>query len=160
MNLLVSLDLLEIELLKRIITLLSALLVIPAIVTAEDVFHVYAPSPEAKQLWVIPAKPSLNDSGLSVESKVDLDFSGRTISIHPSQPFLYVGSSGGAIDQVAAATVSLDSSGAVAGHQPFKLKHGTTYFSTDRSGRFVLSASYGNGIIGVYGLDEKGFPAH
>jgi 6-phosphogluconolactonase (cycloisomerase 2 family) len=145
---------------KRIITLLSALLVITTIVNAEEPFHVYAPSPETKQLWVIAAKPSPDGIELSVASKVDLDFPGRTISLHPSQPVLYVGAGGGTIDQVPAATVSLDSSGAVAGHQPFQLKHGTAYLSTDLSGRFLLSASYGSGTIDVYGLDDKGFPTH
>lgn len=160
MNLLASLNLLEMKLMKRIITLLSALLVITTIGSAEEPFHVYAPSSEAKQLWVLAATPSPDGLELSVASKVDLDFPGRTISLHPSQLVLYVGSSRGAIDQVAAATVSLDSSGAVTGHQPFKLKHGTAYLGTDLSGRFLLSASYGSGTIDVYGLDEKGFPIH
>jgi len=145
---------------KHIITLLSFLLLLNTIVNAEAPFHVYAPSSQSQQLWVLAAKPSPDGIDLSVESKVDLDFPGRTISLHPSQPILYVGSSGGSIDQVAAATVSLDSSGVVTSHQPFWLKHGTAYLSTDRSGRFLLSASYGSGTIDIYGLDEKGFPTH
>ena len=159
-HLLASLNLVEIELMKPIISFLSALLLLNTIVNAEQPFHVYAPSPEAKQLWVLAAKPSPDGIDLSVVSKVDLDFQGRTISIHPSQPILYVAPGDGPLENVPAATVSLDSSGAVAGQQPFKMKHGTAYLSTDRSGRFLLCASYGDGPIDVYGLDNKGFPTH
>lgn len=143
---------------KRIIKPLIVLLVFTTIGNAEEPFHVYAPSPQSNQLWVIAATPSPDGITLSVESKVDLDFQGRTITLHPTQPILYIAPGGGPLENVPAATVALDSSGAVAGQQPFKMKHGTAYLSTDRSGRFLLSASYSNGTIDVYGLDNKGFP--
>ena len=143
---------------KPTLTILTALLAFTAIVNAEEPFHVYAPSPRTKQLWVIVAKPSPSGIELSVESKVDLGFEAGTITLHPSKPILYVGSGGGTSDNVPAATVSLNPSGGVARHQPFKLKHGTAYLSTDRASRFLLSASYGSGAIDVYGLDEDGIP--
>ena len=143
---------------KPTLTILAALLVFTANVKAEEPFHVYAPSPASKQLWVIAAKPSPTGIELSVESNVDLGFLGNTITQHPSKPILYVGAGGGSTDDVPAATVSLNPSGGVAGQQPFKLKHGTAYLSTDRSGRFLLSASYGSGAVDVYGLDDDGIP--
>jgi 6-phosphogluconolactonase (cycloisomerase 2 family) len=138
------------------LTFLAALLTFTAIANGEPPFHVYAPSPGSKQLWVIAAKPSLSGIDLAVESKVDLGFPASTITLHPSKPILYVGAGGGTLDSVPAATVSLDTSGGVAGQQSFKLKHGTAYLSTDRSSRFLLSADYGSGAVDVYGLDENG----
>ena len=138
--------------------LLAALLAFTAIANGEQPFHVYAPSPESKQLWVIAAKPSLNGIELAVESKVELGFPARTIALHPSKPVLYVGAGGGALDSVPAATVALDSDGNVASQQSFKLKHGTAYLSTDGSNRFLLSADYGSGAVDVYGLDDNGAP--
>lgn len=129
-----------------------------AIANAEPPFHVYAPSPNSKQLWVIAAKPSSAGLELAVESKVDMGFAGSTIAVHLTKPILYVGAGGGARDAVPAAVISLAASGAVTGQQPFKLKHGTAYLSTDRSSRFLLSADYGSGAVDIYGLDDKGAP--
>lgn len=143
---------------KLTTTLLINLLVFRSISNAEPAFHVYAPSPESKQLWVIAAKPTPTGINLAIESKVDLGFAGATIAVHPTQPVLYVGAGGGALDAVPATTISLDNSGAVANQQPFKLKHGTAYLSTDRSSRFLLSADYGSGAVDIYGLNEKGEP--
>jgi 6-phosphogluconolactonase len=143
---------------KLILTSFTVLLAITAVVKAEEPFHVYAPSAGTKQLWVIAAKPSPAGIELSVESKMDLGISAGTITRHPTKPVLYVGPGGGLRDNVPAATVLLNPVGGVARLQPFKMKHGTAYLSTDRSGRFLLSASYGQGAIDVYGLDNDGIP--
>lgn len=142
---------------KKPLTLFAAILASTLWAKAEEPFHVYAPSPSTQQLWVIAAKPTAEGIDLSVESKVDLGFSGGSITRHPSKPILYV-AGGGPLDNVPAATVSLSPSGSVADHQPFKIKNGTAYLSTDRAGRFLLSASYGTGAIDVYGLDNDGIP--
>lgn len=125
---------------------------------AEPPFHVYAPSPGGKQLWVVLAKPASAGLELSVESKVDLGFDARTLTLHPSKPLLYVGAGGGPVDNVPAAMVTLTSTGGVASQQSFKLKHGTAYLSPDRSGRFLLSADYGSGAVDIYALDDGGVP--
>jgi 6-phosphogluconolactonase len=39
-----------------------------------------------------------------------------------------------------------------------KLQHGSAYLSTDRGGRFLLSADYGGGAVDVYALNEAGAP--
>ncbi len=124
---------------------------------AAESFHLYAPSPATKQLWIIQAKTSAAGVELSVENKVDLGFAGSTIAAHPSTPLLYVGGEG-PVDKVPAAAVSLDAKGACAAIKPFSLKHGTAYLSTDRAGRFLLSADYGSGAVDVYELDGTGLP--
>ena len=126
-------------------------------VEAADSFHLYAPSPTTKQLWVLHAKPSAAGLELSVESKVDLGFAGSTIVAHPNSPILYV-AGGGPVEKVPAAAVSLDAQGACAALRPFTLKHGTAYMSLDRAGRFLLSADYGSGAVDVYELDRTGLP--
>ena len=47
---------------------LAALLAFTAIASGEPPFHVYAPNPGSKQLWVIAAKPSPTGIELAVES--------------------------------------------------------------------------------------------
>lgn len=143
---------------KLAVLSLVHLIAVRAIANAEPPFHIYAPSPESKQLWVIAAQPSSTGINLTIESKADLGFSGATVAVHPTKPILYVGAGGGTVDTVPATTISLDSSGAIANQHPFKLKHGTAYLSTDSSGRFLLSADYGTGAVDIYGLDEKGAP--
>ncbi len=123
---------------------------------AEAPFHLYAPSPKTKQLWIIQAKPSGQHLELSIQSKEPLSFPAGTISAHPTKPILYVGAGGGSADGAPASAISLDTSGNVAAHHPFLLKHGTAYLSTDRSGRFLLSADYGSGAIDSYQLDPEG----
>lgn len=144
--------------LKPFLMSLCALSLFVTVGVAEQPFHVYAPSAGTKQLWVIAATPSPTGIDLSVERRVELGFSGGTVASHPIKPVLYVGAGGGTKGEVSAATILLDSSGGVAEQLPLKLKHGTAYLSTDRTGRFLLSASYGDGTIDVYGLDGEGRP--
>ena len=137
-------------------SLFLLLLAVTSVLNAEPPFHVYAPSPITKQLWIVAAKPAPTGLELSVESKVDLGFDARTIATHPTQPILYVGAGGGPVDSVSATAVTLTPAGGFSSLQSFKLKHGTAYLSTDRAGRFLLSADYGSGAIDVYELDGKG----
>lgn len=143
---------------RPIFALVAVSFAVTATLRAEQPFHAYAPSPGTKQLWVIAAKPSATGLELTVESKLDLGFQAHTIAVHPSKPVLYVGSGGGAVDDVPAAAISLNDAGGIAGQQSFKLKHGTAYLSTDRSNRFLLSADYGSGAVDVYGLGVNGQP--
>ncbi len=141
---------------QAIIVFVASLVAVAAVARAEAPFHVYAPSPLTKQLWVVAAKPSATGLALSVEAKVELGYDARTIAVHPTKPVLYIGAGGGPKDNVPATFVTLNASGGVASQQPFKLKHGTAYLSTDRTGRFLLTADYGSGAIDIYGLDSDG----
>jgi len=138
--------------------LLAAFLTLTTLAQAEPAFRVYAPSRASQQLWVLSATPSPSGLNLVVEARVDLGFPGSSIAQHPAKPLLYIGSGGGPADDVPAAALTLDHSGAIASQKPFKLKNGTAYLSTDRAGRFLLSASYGSGAVDVYDLDDAGIP--
>ena len=142
---------------KRFLLLVAFGLGLDAPASAAQSFRLYAPSPTAKQLWVIHAVTSPSGLDLSVEKKVDLGFAGSSIEAHPTAPLLYVGGGGG--KDVPAAVLSLDANGGCSGIRSFQLKHGTAYLSTDRAGRFLLSADYRSGAVDVYGLDASGFPA-
>lgn len=133
-------------------------LVLCPLAPAAEPFHLYAPSPGTKQLWILYAKPTDSGLELEVESKVDLGFEASTIAVHPTRPLLYVGGGRGPAGNIPGATVVLDASGAYTQRKPFMLKHGTAYLSTDREGRFLLSADYGSGAVDIYRLDSGGFP--
>ena len=143
---------------KKLALLFSCVLGMLGSMRGAEPFHLYAPSPKAKQLWIVLAKPSASGLELSVESKVDLGFTARTVVEHPMRPLLYVGAGEGAAGSVSAVTVALDPKGGCAALTPFALKHGTAYLSTDRAGRFLLSADYGSGAVDVYQLDAAGLP--
>jgi 6-phosphogluconolactonase len=123
---------------------------------AAEPFHIYAPSPSTKQLWVISAKPAASGLTLSVVKKVDLGFGGGTIAMHPDRPLLYVAAGGGKPGEVPAATVALDATGVPSKVEAVSLHNGSAYLSPDRSGKFLLSANYGGGEVDVYALNESG----
>ena len=54
--------------------------------------------------------------------------------------------------------ISIDSNGLLHTESKFRLEHGSAYLSLDRTGRFLLSASYFDGHVDVYRLDERGIP--
>lgn len=54
------------------------------------------------------------------------------------------------------AVVELDAAGAIARATPFNAEHGSAYARTDPAGRFLLSASYGDGTVDVFPLDDAG----
>jgi hypothetical protein len=54
---------------------LLAVLSLPGLIHAESSFHLYAPSPSSKQLWILFAGPTDTGLELNVESKVDVGFS-------------------------------------------------------------------------------------
>jgi 6-phosphogluconolactonase len=106
----------------------------------------------------VQAKVSASGVELNLEGKVDLGFAGSSIAVHPGLPLLYVGGGGGPAGKIPAVALALDEKGTSAALRPFELKHGTAYLSTDRAGRFLLSADYGSGAVDVYGLDAAGLP--
>ena len=125
---------------------------------AAEPFHIYAPSPSTKELWIVAAKPEADGLSLTLEKKVQLGFGGGIIASHPRKPVLYVASGGGKTDEVPAAVVSLDAAGGYQKHDPVKFRHGSCYLSFDRSAGFLLSADYVSGAVDVYPLDEAGAP--
>jgi len=137
---------------------LSLLLLAVSATHAADPFHIYAPSPTTKQLWVVAATPTEEGLSLTIANKVDLGFSGNTITIHPNKPLLYIAAGGGKTDEVPGAVVTLDATGGYEKHDPVKFRHGSAYLSVDRTAKFLLSADYGGGAVDVYALDVAGAP--
>lgn len=125
---------------------------------AAEPFLIYAPSPSARQLWIVAAEPTKDSLTLTLSRKIDLEFAGGTIASHPDKPLLYVSAGGGKPGAVPGAVVTLDRSGAYSKHAPIMLEHGSAYLTTDRAGRFLLSADYGAGYVDVYPLNEAGTP--
>lgn len=132
------------------------LVFLTAATDAAEMFHIYAPSPSTKQLWVVSAEPGAAGLTFSVVKKVDLGFGGGTITAHPGRPLLYVAAGGGKSGEVPAATVTLDAAGLPSKVEAVTLQNGSAYLSSDRSGKFLLSADYGGGGVDVYAVNESG----
>ncbi len=125
---------------------------------AAEPFHIYAPSSNAKSLWVIRAEPSGSGLVLEERQQVDLGFAGRSITRHPDLPLLYIAASGGNGAGADGAAVVLAEDGAYASHEPFRFAHGYSYLSLDRNERFLLGVNYREGQVDVYQLDPAGRP--
>ena len=143
---------------SRVFSLACAVALAVSAAHAAAPFHIYAPSPSTKQLWIVAAQPTDAGLSLTVASKVDLGFEGGTIAAHPDKPVLYIAAGGGKAGEVPAAVVTLEAVGGYGKHEAVKLQHGSAYLSIDRTGRFLLSADYGSGAVDVYALNEAGVP--
>ena len=121
-------------------------------------FHVYSPSSKENTLWIVKATPRGDLLDLRIAKKVDLGFSGRVITAHPSKPLLYVTATGGDPGKVPGAAVYLGENGSYQRHQSINFNDGACYLSLDNENRHLLGVSYGNGRLNVYPLDDQGIP--
>ena len=126
--------------------------------TYGETFRIYSPSSKEKKLWVVLATSSEDKLNLKVAEKVDLGFSGRVITAHPSEPLLYVTATGGDPGKVPGAVVFLNEDGSYQKHQKVNFNDGACYLSLDKGNRHLLGVSYGNGRLNVYPLDDYGIP--
>ena len=112
-------------------------------------FHVYSPSSKTNTLWIVKATPKGDSLMLEVSEKVELDFSGRVITAHPSKPLLYITATGGDPGKVPGAVVFLKKDGSYQKHQNINFNDGACYLSLDRGNRHILGVSDGNGRLNV-----------
>ena len=136
------------------IQLVLAVALLPASLIAEN-FRAYLPSRSSKSLLVVRAEAVGAGVSLTLESKVEFDFTVTTITAHPTVPLLYLSSNRGD-PEAPGAVVLLDEEGRYQSHAEVQYAHGYSYLSVDRSGRFLLGASYATGHVDVYGLHADG----
>jgi 6-phosphogluconolactonase len=125
---------------------------------ADGAFHVYAPSRVAGKLLIVQATPSAGGLSLRLAERVELGFPAATITGHLDKPLLYVAAFTGEEGKTPGAVVSLGRDGGCVRHAPVTFRHGYSYLSLDRAGRFLLGADYVGGYVDVYALDEAGTP--
>lgn len=146
---------------KRYAAIFSTFLfaTIAAPLHAQAPFRVYAPSSKGKSLWIVEATPGAGGTlELKFLEKADLGFAAGVIAAHPAKPLLYVCAGDGKRGETPGAVVTLSSKGGYARHESVVLNDGACHLSLDRSGKFLLGVSYGNGRLNVHRLDENGIP--
>ena len=126
--------------------------------TLAENFRVYSPSSKEKRLWIVRAIPQGENLNLEVAQKIELGFSGRVITSHPTQPLLYISATSGDSGKVPGAVVFLNQDGSYNRHQRVNFKDGACFLSLDKENRHLLGVSYGNGRLNVYPLDQEGIP--
>jgi len=126
--------------------------------SADDSFTVYAPSRDTGELLVVGAESAQDGLKLRLARRVELGFPAATIAAHPDKPLVYVAAAGGKEGDTPGAVVALGKPIDNLKPVPVTLRHGYSYLSLDRAGRFLLGANYGGGQVDVYQLDEKGLP--
>ena len=123
---------------------------------AGESFHVYAPSRASSELLVVEVSADGDALRLKLVERKPLGFKARTIADHPKKQLLYVGSGSGKDGEFEGASIELNDDGTVKAAHAAKLPGSYSYMSLDRSNRFLLGASYGNGQVDVMALDENG----
>ena len=125
-------------------------------VSAQESFHIYAPSRSAEVLRVLEAK--VDGDALKLTSVVDypLEFSATTITKHPKKNLLYVATNNGPDGQCPAATVVLDEKGIPKSHHKHLLKNGYAGLVVNAKAGWLAGASYRTGWLDVYQLNEEG----
>ena len=94
-----------------------------------------------------------------IVQRVPLGFEGAPVIFHARHRLLYVATlrspAAGGHKLLA---FSVDARGRLTRKQEVPLEHGSAYLSLDRTGRFLLSASYFEGHVDVYRINEQGLP--
>ena len=103
-------------------------------------FHVYSPSSKTNTLWIVKATPKGDSLMLEVSEKVELDFSGRVITAHPSKPLLYVTATGGDPGKVPGAVVFLNKDGLPIGGVEVEVSNPTETQSVQVKGQRAMLA--------------------
>ena len=126
------------------------------LLSAQESFHIYAPSRSAKVLRVLEAK--VDGEALRLKSVVDypLGFTATTIMAHPEKNLLYVTTNGGPEGECPAATVVLDEKGIPQKHHSHLLKNGYAGLAVNAKAGWIAGASYRTGWLDLYQLDDKG----
>ena len=121
-------------------------------------FHVYSPSSKEKILWIVKATPQGESLKLELAEKVELGFSGRVITAHPSKPILYITATYGDPGKVPGTVVFLNQNGSYKKLHKINFNDGACFLCLDKENRHLLGVSYGNGRLNVYPLDNEGIP--
>lgn len=92
--------------------------------------------------------------------RVPLGIQAAPVVLHPQHPRMYVASLRAAPERGnRLLTFTLGKDGRLQEQRhTHPLQHGSAYLSLDRTGRFLLSASYFSGHVDIYRLDSQGFP--
>ncbi len=132
------------------------LLLTNLLLSAQESFHIYAPSRSAKVLRVLEAK--VDGEALQLKSVVDypLGFTATTITAHPEKNLLYVTTNGGPEGECPAATVVLDEKGLPQKHHSHLLKNGYAGLAVNAKAGWLAGASYRTGWLDLYQLDDRG----
>ena len=131
----------------------------PARSTAFVPFIAYGASASSRE--IIAVRYDMNDGKLvpRIVQREAIDCEGAPVVFHPKHRLIYVASlrnREGGQNQCVVFAVGPD--GKLTRRSSVPFEHGSAYLSLDRSGRFLLSASYFDGDVDVYRLDAEGIP--
>ncbi len=129
---------------------LALLLALPAVTStiAEEAFSVVAPI--GKQRKLVRLEVVENEGGVSIQtqSELPLSFAPGGIAAGPKSTDIVV--TGGRKEKPSVAVVGFGSDGTLQEKSTSNLEHPAGYTSVDRSGRYLLTANYGGGLIASY----------
>ena len=123
-------------------------------------YFVYGASATSQQVISVKVEQKDCTPSLEIHQRLDLGFEAAPMVYHPDLKLMYVASlrdKTGVGNQCA--VLSTCTSGEISLKKVVPFHHGSAYLSLDRSGKYLLSASYFDGDVDVYQLDEDGIPS-
>ena len=124
--------------------------------SADESFHVFAPSRTSGKLFVVRAVVENDKLDLRVAKTMELGFPAATIVANPTRRLLYVAAARTEESETPGAVLHVGKDGGIAKRSPVEFRHGYAYLSIDRSARFLLGANYRDGQVDVYRLKDDG----
>ncbi len=130
-----------------------------AISSPPTVFMAYGASATTEEIVAVRFEHADSKLSAKIVQREPIGIEGAPVVFHPQKRLIYVASlrpkeaKGNHL-----LAFSIDDDGRLSGKRDFSFKHGSAYLSLDRTGRYLLGASYFEGHVDVYQLDGNGFP--
>ena len=127
---------------------------------ASRIYHVYGASASSQEVITVKVEQKECTPSLTIRQKLKLGFEAAPMVYHPGLKLIYVASLRDKTGEGnKCAVLSTCNSGRLTLEKTVPFAHGSAYLSLDRSGKYLLSASYFDGDVDIYQLDEQGIPS-
>ena len=121
--------------------------------------YIYGASRDTKELLAVRHERGAEADSLTGFQSIPLDLSAGPITWHPDHRMIYLADTRSKEDGGARGyAFTVKSNGHLTNKQPIDFHHGYAYLALDRTRRFLLCASYREGDLDIYRLDEAGMP--
>jgi len=129
-------------------------------INADKPYFVYGASATSQEVVSVKVEQKECTPELKILQRLELGFEAAPMVYHPDLKLLYIAS---LRDKTGAgnkcAVLSTCSSGKLTLKKTVSFQHGSAYLSLDRTGKYLLYASYFDGDVDIYHLDAEGIPS-
>ena len=123
-------------------------------------YYVYGASATSQEVIAVKVEQKECTPTVEIHQHLKLGFEAAPMVYHPDLKLIYIASLRDKTGEGnKCAVLSICQSGKLSVIKVVPLHHGSAYLSLDRTGKYLLSASYFDGDVEVYQLDGNGIPS-